>query len=498
MSFQSAIDALTRDKKKVLVVGLGISGIESSKFLVRHGLGVVLAERQSEELFLARSKFAPAVGELRALGVEIRFGVEGESLVPHLGNVGLAIVSPGVPLESAVIGTISRLKIPYVSELELGIELHGGKSVVVTGSNGKSTTVSLIDHILSTAGMRSYLCGNVGTPVISSEELHSEEVSDRSLLVVEASSYQLEACTVLKPSVAVILNLSENHLERHGSMERYGAAKGRVLKLQGSEDLAVINADDPAVMNLARSCRATIGIFGTAPLAQLAKMAPIAASIDERAAGGAVVSACINGEIESYETRECALLGAHNRHNMAAAILAARRCGASAESVQRGLNTFAPLEHRLEVIHRTESRIIINDSKSTTVAASLAAFRTVHGHFPEHRLIVMLGGLSKAGSWDPLLTVIKSAAAGVEPVVCFGKDGSLLAGHCRAHGIACEVAPTLRDATQLALKRLSALPNGIVLLTPGCASFDEFTDFEHRGTQFKLYVKEAQGLPLSA
>jgi len=379
MSFQSAIDALKRGKKKALVIGLGISGIESSKFLVRHGLGVVLAERQGEEIFLARSKFAPAVPELRALGVEICFGVEGESLVPHLKDVGLAIVSPGVPLESAVIGTITRLKIPYVSELELGVELHGGKSVVVTGSNGKSTTVSLIDHILRGAGIRSYLCGNVGTPVISSEELHAEAQSERSLLVVEASSYQFEACTVLKPAVSVILNLSENHLERHGSLERYGAAKARVLRLQSPGDMAVINADDPVVLSMTRSCRAQRALFGRAPLAELLKAAPIAASIDESVPGGAVITVSRNGAVERYNTKESALLGAHNRHNMAAAILAARAVGVSVEAVQRALDTFAPLEHRLEFVSRQGVRRIINDSKSTSVAASLAAFTTIRG-----------------------------------------------------------------------------------------------------------------------
>jgi UDP-N-acetylmuramoylalanine--D-glutamate ligase len=172
--------------------------------------------------------------------------------------------------------------------------------------------------------------------------------------------------------------------------------------------------------------------------------------------------------------------------------------GASSEKVQEAINTFAPLEHRLEVIRRTESSIIINDSKSTTVAASLAALTTVLSHFPEHRLVLMLGGLSKAGSWDPLLSVVKREAARLEPVICFGKDGPLLAGHCRAHGVECVVAPTLKDATVRALEAVAKLSSGIVLLTPGCASFDEFTDFEHRGAQFKAYVEEWRTLPVTA
>jgi UDP-N-acetylmuramoylalanine--D-glutamate ligase len=494
MSFRETIESLKAQDRKVLIIGLGISGIESSKFLVRRGMRVLLAEKQREEDFIKKSKFAPYVAELRALGVEVLFGMEGESLAPHLSEVGLAILSPGVPLESAIVGTITRLKIPYVSELELGIELHGGKTIIVTGSNGKSTTVSLIHHMLSCAGIRSYLCGNVGTPVISSEELHEERDGERSVLVVEASSYQLEACTVLKPAVSVILNLSENHLERHGSMERYGAAKARALRLQTESDLALINNDDPMVLSLARSCRATLGLFGTGTCAALAKLAPVAAAIES----SSTIKVCVNGEIESYSTSEGALLGSHNRYNIAVAILAARRMGASSEKVQEAINTFAPLEHRLEVIRRTESSIIINDSKSTTVAASLAALTTVLSHFPEHRLVLMLGGLSKAGSWDPLLSVVKREAARLEPVICFGKDGPLLAGHCRAHGVECVVAPTLKDATVRALEAVAKLSSGIVLLTPGCASFDEFTDFEHRGAQFKAYVEEWRTLPVTA
>lgn len=499
MSFQDKISLLKCSNKKVLVIGLGISGIESARFLRRHELSVRLIERQSEELFLSKSKFSYAVQELRALGVEISFGLDGERIAPLLADVGLVILSPGVPIESAVVGTINRLGVPYVSELELGIELHGGRSLVVTGSNGKSTTVSLLDFILRQAGLRSYLCGNVGTPVISNEELHQESVGQRSLLVVEASSYQLEACTVLKPAVSIILNLSENHLERHGSLERYGAAKGRVMRLQTSEDLAIVNADDPAVMSLANSCSATLALFGRAALTELTKRAPICASIDESNPDGAIIRVSIEGKTELYETRSSALLGAHNRYNMAAAILAARRIGVVPEVIQSSLDTFTPLEHRLEVVLRRDidTALVINDSKSTTVAASIAALSTVRRHFPQHRLIIMIGGLSKAGSWEPLLALIKAEGSFIEPVICFGKDGPLLASHCRAQHIPCVVAATLRSGADLALESLDQLGQGVVLLTPGCASFDEFTDFEHRGTEFKRYVHEAIKLPIS-
>jgi UDP-N-acetylmuramoylalanine--D-glutamate ligase len=281
-------------------------------------------------------------------------------------------------------------------------------------------------------------------------------------------------------------------------MERYGAAKARCLRLQDSSDTAVLNADDSAVMGIARSTRASLSLFGRKPLEELLKNARNAASIDESGSTGPVVRASIDGAVEVYPTSRSALLGAHNRANVAAAVLAVRAMGVAPAAIQEAIDTFAPLEHRLEVVSRDGGRIIINDSKSTTVAASLAAFSTIRGHFPEHKLVLMLGGLSKAGSWEPLLKAVVAEKKAIEPVVCFGKDGPLLAGHCRASGVPCVVAPTLREGTMAALEALQAVERGIVLLTPGCASFDEFTDFEHRGAQFKSYVAGARPVPLSA
>ena len=182
------------------------------------------------------------------------------------------------------------------------------------------------------------------------------------------------------------------------------------------------------------------------------------------------------------------LMGLHNRYNSAAVILAARRLGVSPDVIQTGLDSFAPLEHRLEPVAHTGRGLVFNDSKSTTVAASLAAFMTVRERYPKHRLLVMLGGLSKAGSWDPLLRAIKSDSGQELPVLCFGKDGPLLASHCKAHGLTCSVDPSLRSATERGMRTLQEFDDAILLLTPGCASFDEFSDFEQRGARFKEYV----------
>jgi len=485
MSFHETLTTLREQRKKVLVVGLGISGVESATFLARVGLQVIVCERQPESTFTQRSKFSAQLPRLRADGIEVHFGIDGEQVAPLLADVGLVVLSPGVPLESAVVGTIRRLGVSYVSELELGIELHGGPSVVVTGSNGKSTTVSLLAHILGEARVKSRLCGNVGTPVISSEEiLEREKSNERSILVVEASSYQLEACTVLKPIISVVLNLSENHLERHGTMERYASAKGRALALQTLEDYAVVNADDALVMSLSRKSKATRAVFGQLAVSELRKLGGDWAHIES----ATTIRCEVQGVVESYNMESSHLMGLHNRYNSAAVILAARRLGVSKAVIQAGLDSFAPLEHRLEPVMHGGRGLVFNDSKSTTVAASLAAFKTVRERYPRRPLVVMLGGLSKAGSWDPLLSVIKKDSERVLPIICFGKDGPLLASHCKAHGLSCLVEPSLQAATTRGLEAVERVEEGVLLLTPGCASFDEFSDFEQRGSKFKEYV----------
>jgi UDP-N-acetylmuramoylalanine--D-glutamate ligase len=331
----------------------------------------------------------------------------------------------------------------------------------------------------------------VGTPVIANAELLSEAAEERSILVVEASSYQLEACTVLKPAVSVLLNVSENHLERHGSIERYAAAKSRVLRLQDTGDLAIANADDPVVREMARASRAIVAFFGGCEERLLQGLSETWAQISQVDNLAGIIRVQINGGLEEYSMRGVSLLGPHNRFNMAAAILATRRIGVPKERVQEALESFAPLEHRLEVCVRDVARTVINDSKSTTVAASVAALATVKQAFPEQPVALMLGGLSKAGSWKPLLDEVRKDKVIMLPVVCFGKDGPLLGSHCRAAGIEHVIVPSLQDAAAQGLELTNR--GGVVLLSPGCASFDEFSDFEHRGREFKRYVAEYLG-----
>lgn len=474
----------------VLVVGMGISGVETAQFLLHIGVKPLCVERQTEAVFRQASKFVAKAEEIRRRGGRIEFGFDGEKIAPLLENVELAVLSPGVPLESAVVGTIQRCRIPWVSELELGVQLHGGQSAVITGSNGKSTTTSLLYSMLEKQGMPAFLCGNVGVPVISSRELLSSDPlvgrTSQTTLVVEASSYQLEACEFLKPKVSMVLNLSENHLERHGTMQRYGAAKFRVMRLQDESDLAILNADDPLVRVVAATCRAKVAFFTSRPINDLPSHVFAWARVDH---ANGLVEVFDSENTFSVRTDATKLLGGHNRYNIAAAALAARFLGVSADVIQQTVNEFEPLEHRVELLRTVSGAIVINDSKSTTVAASLAAASTVRDAFPGKRILLLLGGLSKAGSWAPLLEYVRSHQASFYPVLCFGKDGPLLASHCEAASIPFSISAKLAEAVRDARAIVS---NGdVVLLSPGCASFDEFKDFEHRGREFKNMVQMA-------
>ncbi len=487
-SFVATLDSIKERGEKILVVGLGVTGVETARFLSGRGLQVVCTEREAEEKFREKSKFLQSIDELRKLGVEIKFGVDGEMIRPYLTGVALAVLSPGVPLESAIVGAITRAGIPYVSELELGVTLHGGPCVVVTGSNGKTTTVSLIHHILHSAGVPSFLCGNVGTPVLASEELSLPLEARRSVLVVEASSYQLEACTVLKPKVSVVLNISENHLERHGTIERYALAKAAAVRLQSSGDVTVLNGDDPVLKRLASSCKGEIIFFGKrdekTQSSDRQSVSILSSSDVDRDEIVAVIRKDGTFHTETYDLKGAFLLGTHNHYNMAAAIAVCRALGVTQPQVQEALLSFKPLEHRLELVNECNGVLAINDSKSTTVAASKAAVQTVRTHYSGRAVVVMIGGLSKAGSWEPLLRYMASLPQGTPPVVCFGKDGPLLANHCSAFGLPSVVAGTMVEGIACAYKEAKSI-GGIILLTPGCASFDEFTDFEHRGRVYK-------------
>lgn len=502
MSLRDYLRELRARDGKVIVVGMGVSGTETARFLKRAGLNVICVEKSAEDSYLCAAQkggtghgaAGETLAELRGSGVEINFGVDGEAIADYLDGVGFAVLSPGVPIESSVAGSLKFRGIRIISELELGVELSGLQSVVVTGSNGKSTTVSLIHHILKHAGIDSILCGNVGDPVVKflpADALEPQTLDRRTWLIVEASSYQLEACEVLHPRAAVLLNLSENHLERHGTMERYLMAKSKAFVRQSSADYAILNCDDQLVKSLTGSLASSVLGFGCGDMETTGR----GCEIDYNPSRGFDrLRVRLGSDPEIYELSEANLIGRHNRYNAAAAILTCRLLGAAVAKIQEAIITFQPLEHRMEQIPMPEGcRIrVINDSKSTTVAATCAAFLTVREHFAAAQIKLLLGGIAKAGSWEPLFKLLRADVQSLCEVVCFGADSRLLSGICAENRIPCYQAENVESALKRSFERVTRSEE-VILFSPGCASFDEFPNFAARGAAFKEAVaKEAR------
>jgi UDP-N-acetylmuramoylalanine--D-glutamate ligase len=420
--------------------------------------------------------------------------------------------------------------------------------VAVTGTNGKTTTTSLIHAMLAASGREIYLAGNIGKPLV--ELLTPEQISAPELrprkdpffpMVAELSSYQLESSVGLSPHVGVWLNLSENHLERHKTMERYLDAKARLFagqRLKG--DFAVISASDSYAPQMKKRVR--VGTSHTFPFARwTGGQASVTrdtvtqdtvthgevphgeathcevthcevthgeathgtdtsrqAALPHRGsfydAESGVITFFYHGEVEEYSVKRSPLLGAHNKMNIAAAIPAARICGATPEEVQRTIDTFQPIEHRLEFVRELGGVAYINDTKATTVGAAAAALDALYSELPERRIVLLLGGQAKHGSWEPLRERLERSCFAA---ICFGGDGAKILTELQSPAALERCALSRTEALEEALSRatLLAQPGDIVLLSPGCASFDAYKNFEERGHHFKSLVAALQPPP---
>jgi UDP-N-acetylmuramoylalanine--D-glutamate ligase len=352
------------------------------------------------------------------------------------------------------------------SEIELAYRFRQGKLIGITGSNGKTTTTSLVEHILRTAAFPTILAGNIGTPLISCVERMTHD----TVTVVELSSFQLELIQEFRTDISVFLNLTPDHLDRHHSIELYGKAKARIFENQREEDFAILNADDP----------------GTTPLAP-ARPRVYWFSRKQRAAQGAFLRGddivfCTDGKEEVVLKREeVPLPGTHNLENVLAATAAARIAGASAKAIAEGVRSFAGVEHRLEFVREINGVRYYNDSKATNVDATLKALDAFPG-----RILVILGGKDKGSDYTVLQTPLRERAILALLIgVAADKIESQIFG-----SVAIERAGTLDHAVEIASQ--AARPGDVVLLAPACASFDQFQNYEHRGRVFKALVHELE------
>lgn len=440
--------------ENVFIYGLGKSGLAAARLLLREGARVVAVDSKPD------AAQGPDAQALAARGVIFRTG----PVSPHtFDGASLLVVSPGVPLSLPEIAAVRGRGVPVWGEVELAYrKLDAGKPFVgITGTNGKSTTTALTGELFSRAGLRTFVGGNLGRPL--SEAPLEEKPFDAH--VVELSSFQLEGIEQLHCSSAAILNLTPDHIDRYKSQKEYGAAKARIFMNQRADDFAVVNADDSAVMDLARGAKSQLVTFS---LEREANARPI-----ER---GFEVKLPIGQWRFSLGNR--ALRGAHNLQNAMAAALLALTSRISPEAIQRGLEAYPGLPHRLELARVLDGVEWINDSKATNVDSTLVALKA----FPENVWLIA-GGKGKGAPYAPM---VEASRGRVKGLLTVGQDAPTLerafVGVLPIHSCG-----TIENA--IALARKLAQPGDAVLLSPACASYDQFKNFEHRGDAFKKWVQ---------
>ena len=444
--------------KKVLVVGLGKSGLAAALFLRRRGAHVTVSDVRSAE---ALAKDIPALLEE---GIMVEAGGHG---LLTFRRQDLIVVSPGVPLDTPELTQVKSFGLPVIGELELAARFLKGQTVAITGSNGKTTTTALLGEILQEAGLPTLVGGNIGVPVVAL----IDESTDETWSVLEVSSFQLEGTEQFHPRIAVILNITPDHLDRHGTFENYARAKERIFAAQNESDFAVLNADNARAATAASRTVAQVFWFS------LERPVKQGAWVED---GYVVYRAAKDAATESMmPISGIPLKGEHNVENVLAAVCAARLAGAPVEAIRRAIENFKAVEHRLEYVATLNGVEFYNDSKATNVdatAKAIAAFSTgIH---------LIMGGKDKNSDYTQLSELLRARVRAVYTIgSAAAKIESQLRGVVSLHS--CE---TLDKAVSAAAS--AARPGEVVLLAPACSSFDQFESYEHRGRVFKQLVNE--------
>lgn len=446
--------------KRVLVVGLGKSGLSAAMFLRKLGARVTVSDTRSA------TALAKEIPTLLDAGIMVEAGGHG---LLTFRRQDLIVVSPGVPMDTPEVKRSLDYGMKVIGELELASRFLKGRVVAITGSNGKTTTTTLVGRIFSDAGVPTQVGGNIGLPVIDLIEKSTPETTN----VLEVSSFQLETIEEFHPQIAVVLNITPDHLDRHGSFEAYAAAKTRITERQGPEDFLVLNAEDKPTQMVAAKTKAQVYWFSSRrPIKQ---------------------GAFVHGESIVFVAREGAkaepimpvaeihLKGAHNVENVLAAVCTARLAAIPAEKIRASVASFKAVEHRLEFVRTVNGVEFYNDSKATNVDAAMKALAS----FPKG-IHLILGGKDKDSDYTLMADLLRER---VKAVYTIGSAAEKIERHLK--GVVKMVAAgTLATAITEAAK--AAAPGEVVLLSPACSSFDQFDNYEHRGRMFRQFVNELQ------
>lgn len=442
--------------KRVVVVGLARSGEAACRLLLKQGATVIGTDRRGER------EIGADLCSLERDGVSLELG---EHHLCSLLSADLVVVSPGIDLREPLFQRVREVGIPLIGEVELAYRYSEATFIGITGTNGKSTTTTLLGAILKHAGLPSHVAGNIGTPLCRV----APSLAAGECVVVELSSFQLETIEEFRPRVALLLNLAPDHLDRYACVEQYYRAKARIFENQRPSDFAIVNADDPLVLQAAAQAQGRKVAFSrTRPLDAGAYVGEdhLVLNLDGRREVICRVS-------------ELKIQGVHNLENALAASLAAAVVGVSTMAIRNGLTRFEGLPHRLEFVAEIGGVRYIDDSKGTNVGAVIRSLQSF-----TVPIVLIAGGKDKQSDFRPLVPIVRER---VKKLILIGQAAPKL--RCELTG-ACpmEEASSLEEAVRRAAAAASS--GEVVLLSPACASFDMFTDFEERGRVFKAAVRE--------
>jgi UDP-N-acetylmuramoylalanine--D-glutamate ligase len=451
--------------KKVLVVGLGKSGFAAALFLRHQGAQVTVSDVRSADVL---AKDIPALIEE---GIAVEAGGHG---LLTFRRQDLIVVSPGVPIDTPELVQVKKFGLPIIGEVELAAHYLRGHVLAITGSNGKTTTTSLCGEILKAGKLRTAVGGNIGVPVIALVEDSRED----GWSVLEVSSFQLETTYEFHPEIAVILNITPDHLDRHGTFENYAAAKERIFARQTADDALVLNADDEVAKGTAARAKSRIFWFSRTKVVRQGAFV-LNGVILFRAAEQATSG---QGAEPVMKVEEIPLKGAHNVENVLAAVCAARLAGVDAETIRAAVMQFQAVEHRLEFVATLNGVEYYNDSKATNVDAAMKAIEAFPGG-----IHLILGGKDKNSDYRQMRALLTER---VKAVYTIGAAADKIFTHIDG-AVPMVTAGTLEQA--VARAGAVAQPGEIVLLAPACSSFDQFENYEHRGRVFKETVLARRG-----
>lgn len=440
--------------KKIVIIGMGKTGIAAARFLGKQGASVVATDEKSSDQW---------GGEFQQIAKEKWLAV-GDYNVHVLEGASMVVPSPGIPPDNAILVESQKNNIPVVSEIELAFWFIKVPIIAVTGTNGKTTATTLLGEILKKSGKKTFVGGNIGTPLIEYAETSQED----DFIVAEISSFQLQWIEKFRPFVAMLLNITCDHVNYHGSFAEYRRVKARIFANQTKTDVAILNDADREQDGIAGSIGAQIMKFSSRDVLSRGIFVE----------NNNMVLRMPGKNEEKYPLSMINLPGLHNVENVMAAIVAARFCGCSRESIIAAVTAFRGLPHRIEFVDEKNSIRFYDDSKGTNVGSVLRALETF-----DRPVILLLGGRDKDGDFESLKPLLKTKA---KKVILFGEARGRIAS------LIGEEVPVLqetrlREAILNAYK--NAQPGDIVLLSPGCASFDEFANYKERGNFFKDVVR---------